>query len=320
MIRRLALIALSTVILALLWQRIGWREVIGVCLTLDPAWFAAAVLLFIPQTLLAGARWAWIVRCYQPLAIGRATEIVLASSALNVILPSKLGDIAKGLWLNRDEPRGDVASGLALGVFEKGLDTAALALIMLCATLLSLPTERLGWAMASTAALGAALFLCLLVPTVAGWLARRSEREHTGVIGKALALFGRIGELVLRLHRAPGNLLVILVSAVLLWCLHLLQFSWVLNAAHGSVATALLWSRVPMAIFIGLLPVSFAGIGTRDLAMVYLLAPPLDAPTAAALGVFATLRYVLVAIAGLAFLQRLPLHELRKLAPTGRLT
>ncbi len=316
MIQRLVLIALGIVILALLWQRIGWREVIGVCLTLDPAWFAAALLLFIPQTLLAGARWAWIVRCYQPLAIGRATEIVLASSALNVLLPSKLGDLAKGLWLNRDEPGGDAASGLALGVFEKGLDTAALALIMLCATLLSLPTEWLGWAMASAAALGVAVFLCLLV--VAGRLARLSEREHTGVIGKALALLGHIGELVLRLRRSPGKLSLILASAVLLWCLHLLQFSWALTAAHGSIATALLWSRVPMAILIGLLPVSFAGIGTRDVAMVYLLAPPLDAATAAALGVFATLRYVLVAVAGLAFLQRLPLHELRKLAPTAR--
>lgn len=318
MIKPLALIALSIVILALLWRWIGWREVIDVCLTLDPAWFAAAILLFIPQTLLAGARWAWIVRCYQPLAIRRATEIVLASSALNVILPSKLGDIAKGLWLNRDEPGGDVASRLALGVFEKGLDTAALGLIMLCATILSLPTERLGWTMASGAALGVALFLVLLFSPVARWLARLSEREHTGVVGKTLALLGRIGELVLRLHRAPGAFLVILVSAVLLWCLHLLQFSWALNAAHGSVATALLWSRVPMAIFIGLLPVSFAGIGTRDLAMVYLLAPPLDTATAAALGVFATLRYVLVAIAGLAFLHRLPLHELRKLAPSAR--
>jgi len=61
-----------------------------------------------------------------------------------------------------------------------------------------------------------------------------------------------------------------------------------------------------MAILIGLLPVTFAGIGTRDAAMLYFLGPITGNGVALAIGVFATLRYIVVAAAGLPFIVRLP--------------
>ena len=56
---------------------------------------------------------------------------------------------------------------------------------------------------------------------------------------------------------------------------------------------------------------TFAGVGTRDAALVYFLAPSIGDGPALALGVFATLRYVVMAIAGLPFVARLPVAELR---------
>jgi glycosyltransferase 2 family protein len=114
---------------------------------------------------------------------------------------------------------------------------------------------------------------------------------------------------ILRLRENRGRFAAILASAAILWVLHLAQFSLALRAASGSADTALLWSRVPMAIFIGLLPITFAGVGTRDAAMVYFLAATTGEGVAMALGVFATLRYVLVALAGLPFMLRLPIDR-----------
>jgi hypothetical protein len=56
-----------------------------------------------------------------------------------------------------------------------------------------------------------------------------------------------------------------------------------------------------IAILAGLLPFTFAGVGTRDAALVVLFAPYLDAGGAALLGLCATLRYLIPAIAGLPF-------------------
>jgi hypothetical protein len=106
----------------------------------------------------------------------------------------------------------------------------------------------------------------------------------------------------------PQVLATILASTLLLWGLHLFQFSLALRATGGTADTTLLWSRVPMAILIGLLPVTFAGIGTRDAAILYFLGPITGNGVALGLGVFATLRYVVVAVAGLPFIVRLPVN------------
>jgi uncharacterized membrane protein YbhN (UPF0104 family) len=67
-----------------------------------------------------------------------------------------------------------------------------------------------------------------------------------------------------------------------------------------------------MAIFVGLLPVTFAGVGTRDAAMAYFLAGPAGEGPALALGAFATVRYLVPALAGLPFLS-----TIRRSAPSS---
>lgn len=303
--KRLVLLGLSLAILAVLWHQVDWRSLLGVCRRLDPLWFALALAMFVPQTLLTGARWAWIVRGWQPLGTGAATAMVLASNALNVILPSKMGDVAKGAFLRPDLPGGDPATGIALGLFEKGLDTAALGVLMLASCVLAPPDEPVGLFLAGASAAGVLVFLSLLARPVAAGIARRAEGAGPGLAGKAWRAVGAAGSVLLRLRERPGRLAGILSSAVLLWALHLLQFSFVHRAAGGQATEALLWSRIPMAIFVGLLPFTFAGVGTRDAAMVYFLGGPAGKGVALALGVFATVRYLVVALAGVPFLGRL---------------
>jgi uncharacterized membrane protein YbhN (UPF0104 family) len=59
-----------------------------------------------------------------------------------------------------------------------------------------------------------------------------------------------------------------------------------------------------LAILVGLLPFTFAGIGTRDAAIVFFYRSFLSAPVAAALGLLFTLRYLVPALAGLPLLGR----------------
>jgi uncharacterized membrane protein YbhN (UPF0104 family) len=124
-------------------------------------------------------------------------------------------------------------------------------------------------------------------------------------LGEFLRIVGRASAVFLHLRNRPGGLIAILAITLFLWLLHLAQFSLVLWATGGTADTAMLWSRVPMAILVGLLPLTFAGIGTRDAAMLYFLGPVTGTGVALALGVFATFRYLVVAVAGLPFILRL---------------
>jgi uncharacterized protein (TIRG00374 family) len=104
--------------------------------------------------------------------------------------------------------------------------------------------------------------------------------------------------------RDPVQLCRITVTSVFIWFLHLLQiwlFILTLNAWTPFVTNLAL---SPLALLAGLLPLTFAGVGTRDTALMLFYQPFFSTQTAAALGVLCTSRYVLPAIAGLPFLRQ----------------
>ena len=94
----------------------------------------------------------------------------------------------------------------------------------------------------------------------------------------------------------------IVSTSIFIWFGHLLQiwlFILALNAWTPFLANLAI---SPLAILAGLLPLTFAGVGTRDAALILFYQPYFDAQTAAALGLLCTSRYVIPAIAGLPFL------------------
>jgi hypothetical protein len=70
-LKRLVLVAISIAILAWLWSRTGWADLGRAVRRLDPVWFGAALLMFVPQTWISAVRWCWIVRGWAPAAISR---------------------------------------------------------------------------------------------------------------------------------------------------------------------------------------------------------------------------------------------------------
>lgn len=306
--KRYLLLAVSVTILGVLWWRVGWHQLARGVAGLHYPFFVAALALFIPQVWVSGWRWDRLVYPRGEGRLGRSIQLVLAASALNVVLPSKLGDVAKGLFAVRHEGPGSVEHGLALGIFEKGIDTASLAFWMVLASLVVPPQEPLGWAMV---AIGVAIVLAV------GGLVGFGRGVEVGglaggVVGRVVGLVRRIAAVGAELRADRGRLVAVLAASLALWFLHIAQFAVVQAATGGAARPLLVASRVPMAIFVGLLPVSFAGVGTRDAAMVYLLAGPLGESTALVLGLFATLRYVVVALAGIPYISHLDFARLRR--------
>jgi hypothetical protein len=98
------------------------------------------------------------------------------------------------------------------------------------------------------------------------------------------------------------QLLKITSTSVFIWFLHLLQIWFFILALKAWTPFLVNLALAPLAILAGLLPLTFAGVGTRDAAIIAFYHPYLNAPTAAALGLLCTSRYLLPAIGGLPFL------------------
>lgn len=296
--RKLLYLAVSLAILGVLYWRIDAAELAAVLGSIDGFWFVVALSLFIPLTL--GS--AWRLTLLAPHGTGvrlwEATRLTLAASAMNALLPSKLGDITKAYFM-RDHGVQSGMVALAVVVLEKSLDL--LALLVWCVAGLSIRGSKDGLFLgvipvAAALLIGVAVTGSPQIARGATWLATRLLPERWR--GKVLDLSTAWQELQRRLMTDRPRGLKITSTSILLWLLHLAQI-WIFLLALGArIPFVVHLGLAPLAILAGLLPFTMAGVGTRDAALVLLYAPYVGAPAAAALGLLCTLRYVIPALGG----------------------
>jgi hypothetical protein len=256
-------LALALALLAALYCAADWRAVGGALAALDPWLLAAALLLFVPQTLVSAWRWRALVGGLCPIELREALRQTLVASAWNLAAPSKLGDLSKAAMLPRLDHRQRAAAG-ALVALEKGADVAALTGLLACGA------SGLGLG-------GATIGLAVLA---GGCALLRIAR------GVPASLAGRVPALT--------------AWSLGLWLLHLAQIDLFLKAAGVWVAPEVSLSRLPVAIFAGLLPIALWGVGPRDAALVWLFADVAPQATMAAVGLLTALRYLVPGAAGIA--------------------
>lgn len=303
--KRLLAAGVSLAILAVIYHRIGAGPLVEAFAATNAGWLIASLAMVVPLTLATAWRLQLLMPSSQRLSFGESNRLILAASSLNLILPSKLGDIAKAYFMARDHGLGQSYS-LSLVLFEKASDM--LSLLAWCLFGLALFPERsaLFWALAAAvAALFVLLVLFLASHRFTAGLLGGAGRWLPARIGAKLGkLAGRLDEL--RSHLAASPALAVRVALVSLgiWLLHLVQ-TWLFVAALGTWMPLLdNLALAPLAILAGLVPLTFAGVGTRDAAVILLYGAYLSPAAGAALGVLFTARYLIPALAGLPFVHR----------------
>lgn len=300
--KRLVGLCVSLGIVALLWWRVDVRAIAAAAAAADPAWLAAGLAMVAPLTLVTAWRFGRLAD--GAVEVGTAIRLVLSASTLNLFMPSKMGDIAKS-WVLIRRHAFPTRHALALVVLEKLLDFASLLVWGVGALFwvgLGEPWVLLA-AVAIAGLLG--LLLVLILPMAAArLLLARVFALLPGKPGRALAGFIEEWEAtVSRFWARPGRALAIFAISVVLWAAHLAQFWLFAKALDVGVPFVDNMAFATLAILAGLLPLTIAGVGTRDAAIVLFYAPWLAPSQGAVLGMLATMRYVIPAIAGMPFLR-----------------
>ncbi|MCX7869867.1 MAG: flippase-like domain-containing protein, partial [Terrimicrobiaceae bacterium] len=118
-------LAVSLGILGLIYWKIDFARVVPVFVSASPWWLVLSLGMVVPITVAT----AWRLQVLAPrsarLRLGEANRLILLASVLNMVLPSKMGDLAKAGFMAR---RGHMSGSLALSlvVFEKACDMASL--------------------------------------------------------------------------------------------------------------------------------------------------------------------------------------------------
>jgi uncharacterized protein (TIRG00374 family) len=298
--KKLLGLAVSLALLAIIWWQVDLRAIGAAMASADPLWLGAGLATIVPLTLVTALRLSMLSR--SPMGLWPATRLILGASTLNLVLPSKMGDLAKGLALTG---RHGFSTELAVAivVMERSLDMAALLFWGVLAMLWAGQGQPL--MLVAAAATGSLLLLLaiLLSPLrIASRLLILASRLLPGKAGRWLAGFaGEWQAAVAWFWSSPRRVASVALVSLAIWGGHLAQF-WLFAQGLGAVPFLDNMAFATLAILAGLLPFTMAGIGTRDAAILFLYAPFLGPGEAAVLGVLATLRYLIPAIAGLPFM------------------
>ena len=86
----------SMAILTFLYWQIDISKVILVFLQVNLTWLSLGLVLIIPITLLTAFRLTFLSMDSNKINYLDSLKLILAASVMNLVLPSKMGDLAKG--------------------------------------------------------------------------------------------------------------------------------------------------------------------------------------------------------------------------------
>ncbi len=314
--KKLISLIVSLGILALIYWRLSRHgqldQLLHIFASCDRLWMVISLAMVVPLTLFTSRRLQQLMPRPGLLGFGEANRLILVASVLNLVLPSKMGDIAKAYFM-RDRGHFEGSLALSLVVFEKACDMLSLllwcvfGLVWCVADPTIYPAKgALFWIMgAGVVGLLAAGLLLLGSEAFAQFFFGLAQRFAPAKLGQKVAkLSGSWKEMHAYFWSSPGRLARVASMSIFIWFLHLLQIWMFILALRAWVPFLANLALSPLGILAGLLPLTFAGVGTRDAALVLFYAPFFNEPTAAALGILCTARYVLPALGGMPFASR----------------
>ena len=159
--KRLISLLVSVAILAIIYWRMDFARMGPVFRDCDPLWLVLSLGVVVPLTLMTAWRLDQLMPGGARLGIGESNRLILVASVLNLVLPSKMGDLAKA-WFIKERGHASASLAFALVVFEKTCDMLSLLLWCAFGLLLYPQKDALFWIMTACVTGGLVTGLALL--------------------------------------------------------------------------------------------------------------------------------------------------------------
>ena len=250
--------------------------------------FILLSLLFLLLTLFfLMIRWLFIVRTLHPKAKFKDSLVsIMSASSLNSILPSKLGDLFKVYYFKEH----GISQMLGAVFTERILDIFSLTLLLLIGSLI---LNKLTFIYISIT-----IILMFILSLSFLYILRKKLRKST----KYSLLKNLLYSTNWIVHR-PCKGLILLLLSFLVWFCSITQIYLLFLAVSANVDFLYFSSAIIIVIFVSLIPITIAGMGTRESAILYLFSNFANNEVLLAAGLlFSFFRYWLLSILGIPFL------------------
>ena len=289
---------ISGVLLVVLYRSMDVHLIGEALLRADAFWLVISVGTILPITVMRAIRLFWVAPVGALPGMREALRLTLVASSLNLVVPAKAGDLVKSYFIAK---RSHISMGVsvAIVVYERLCDLFAVIVWCLVGWIVGRPQVS-GLPSQFWLLLGAFGAVCAIfvssqraAAALPALLARLPARRKLRRVHDLSRGWPDLLQLV------KGRRRWIISFSLVLWFTHLFQIWLFTVALRVSVPFTVCASLSALALMAGQLPLTVGGLGTRDVALVFLLGRYIAPEAAAAMGILIVTRGLVPAVIGL---------------------
>lgn len=294
---------ISLGLLTVIVSRVDFGAMKSILTTAEPLWLALGVFMTLPISIALALRFLAVVPKAVSISFYKSVTLVFTANFLNVVLPSKMGDLGKGFFIQRSQYLSRTRA-LMIVLIEKIIDMIGMFILILPAVILfPLPLSlKVPLVLIISGLMGVGLFL-LFIPRYPVFLLvilrKYSPKKLYFISRKVILAF----EFVRRAHpHYTRNMVGITLFSAGCSLLHFFQLWCFFKSVYPGLSFFQHLAITPLGTLAGLFPFAVSGIGVRDAALVSLYTPYIGHTMAVLFGLLATLRILVLGFPGLFFL------------------
>ncbi len=249
---------ITALILFILFSKVNYKEIKEVFVSSNKIAILIPAMLIFLTPLISALRWKKLMALLDH-NIGYSTVLktFLSNVPIAKISPSNMGDFVRSLYLKKEVP---ISKNIGIIFLENLFDIAILAIFALIGGVIL--KIKIATATGSAVILAIAVVFILmpiLVPRIKSIMGNKWEER--------LVNFHRAFGILLK---KPGSFFWISFYTFSAWLIVLICFKTMFYSFGLNIPFLYIIAAQPIAIFFGLLPITFSGIGVRESLMVYL--------------------------------------------------
>ena len=295
-IKKAVALSITLLLLYLIYSRIDLQVFYRNIININVSYLFWALSLFPVIPIVKAYRWRIILGDGINASYFTVLKVLMAGSVFNLFAPSKLGDFSR-VYFCKKELTNDTHRIFNSVIVEKICDVFALCLICL----VSLNFVNVNYSIkVSILIFSLILFFTIFIITSVNFhrfefLNRLFEKI------KLIEIFDDARNLKKEMKNNKIFFSKIFAISLFYWYVVLFQVHMFFLMFNLKASFVLVVSLVPIALFIGMIPITVSGIGTRDVALIFLFSGHFSSEIMAAIGILCSSRYLVTCLIGLPF-------------------
>ena len=296
---------LTIFILFLIFREVDFSVLLGSIEDVNVAILIVSYLLLIIPLSFIALKWKVLISDYKNITFFESLKLHFAMSSFSIITPLNIGEFINGFYKNDKKFTKEIGFGASL--FEKIIDIITLGLLSLVGIFVFLEHTIIF------------LFITIILISIAFlFIILKTDISDSGFFVKIITKFIPFENVTKPINNAmhyyskirqrPEKITVAFFYSLFNW-LFMLFYGYLLFQAVGMDVEILYALKViPIAILIGMFPITLAGMGTRDGALILLMYGVFQYEKIVLYGLLFSGGYILIALLGLLWTNRIVKH------------